>query len=218
MSKTAARALVLAAPLLGLALATAPASAANPFSGSDRDREVFASLQPVAGTNLDAHGHAEVEYSPKGQIDEFEVEAKGLLADHPHATHIHFGEQARHECPTLSDDSNGDGQLTTAEGVPAYGPIALSLTTSGDTSPASGLAIDRFSTAPMGSIDYEREGIFPTGKGVAKAIAMGQGVVVIHGLDRNGDGTYSGERKSELDASLPAEATDPALCGVLQHR
>ena len=34
-----------------------------------------------------------------------------------------------------------------------YGPIVLSLTTSGDTSPATALAIDRFSTAPMGKID-----------------------------------------------------------------
>ena len=219
MNKTL-RALAVAAPLLGLTLATSPASAnnANPFSGSDREREVFADLQPVAGTDLDAHGTAEVEYSPRGIVDEFEIKAQGLLADHPHAAHIHFGEEARHECPTLADDTNGDEEISTVEGNPAYGPIVLSLTTSGDTSPASALAIDRFSTAPMGKIDFEREENFPTAEGVAEAIAMGKGVVVIHGLDRNGDGTYSGDRKSELDPSLPAEATDPALCGVLERR
>ena len=211
------RTLAVAVPLLGLTLAS-PASANNVFSGSDREREVFADLHPVAGTDLKAHGKAEVEYSPRGVVDEFEIKAKGLLADHPHAAHIHFGEQARHECPTLADDTNGDRELSTAEGLPAYGGIALSLTTSGDTSPASALAIDRFSTAPKGMIDFEREEDFATAPGVAEAIAMGKGVVVIHGLDRNGDGTYSGDRMSELDPSLPAEATDPALCGVLEHR
>jgi hypothetical protein len=38
---------------------------------------------------------------------------------------------------------------------------------------------------------------------------------VVHGVDYNGDGTYSGEEMSDLDPSLPTEATDPALCGVL---
>jgi hypothetical protein len=39
--------------------------------------------------------------------------------------------------------------------------------------------------------------------------------VVIHGVDYNGDGKYSGDTTSDLDPSLPTEATDPALCGVL---
>ena len=72
--------------------------------------------------------------------------ANGLLPDNPHAAHIHFGAEARHECPVLSDDKNGDGHLNTTEGGPAYGDIVVSLTKTGDTSPKSGLAIDRFST------------------------------------------------------------------------
>ena len=50
---------------------------------------------------------------------------------------------------------------------------------------------------------------------MADAIVAGKSVVVIHGVDHDGDGTYGGEAKSDLDPSLPAEATDPALCGVL---
>jgi hypothetical protein len=94
----------------------------------------------------------------------------------------------------------------------------VSLTTKGDTSPASVLAIDRFDTATGGTIDYERETLVDTSSDVAAAIAAGEGVVVLHGVDYNGDGTYSGDVMSDLDPSLPTEATDPALCGVLTGR
>jgi hypothetical protein len=53
---------------------------------------------------------------------------------------------------------------------------------------------------------------------VLRAIKSGKGVIVIHGVDHNGNGTYDfeGAGASELDPSLPAEATDPAVCGVLR--
>ncbi|MDQ6896449.1 MAG: hypothetical protein M3171_07590, partial [Actinomycetota bacterium] len=85
----------------------------------------------------------------------------------------------------------------------------------GDTSPASGLAVDRFDTAPGGKISYER-GSIQVSQDVADAITKGQAVVVIHGVDYNKDGKYSGDTKSDLDPSLPTEATDPALCGALR--
>ena len=44
---------------------------------------------------------------------------------------------------------------------------------------------------------------------------MGQSVVVVHGVDHNDNGKYDGDTKSDLDPSLPTEATDPAICGVL---
>ena len=213
MSKTA-RALVLACPLVSLALLTPPASASGDAHGEER--EVIADLDPIPGSGVDGDAHAEVELNRHGVIDEFEVEAHGLLADHPHAAHIHFGEQARHECPTLEDDANGDDRLNTTEGAPAYGPVVLSLTTKGDTSPASVLAIDRYDTATDGTIDYDRGGQFTTDPGVAEAIAAGEGVVVIHGVDYDGSGTYDGDVMSDLDPSLPTEATDPAMCGVLE--
>jgi hypothetical protein len=50
---------------------------------------------------------------------------------------------------------------------------------------------------------------------VASAITRGESVVVIHGVDHNHDGKYDGTKKSDLDPSLPTEATDPAVCGVL---
>ena len=217
MSKTA-RGLVMLVPLVGLTLFAPPAGADSGEKRPEpREREVVADLDPIPGSGVHGDGHAEVEFDQKGVIDEFEVVAHGLLADAPHAVHIHFGEDARHECPTLDDDTNGDGRLTTVEGVPAYGPVQLSLTTSGDTSPASVLAITRYDTATDGTMHYERDGVFKTAEGVAEGVADGKGVVVVHGVDYNGNGKYDGEAgMSELDPTLPAEATNTAMCGVLE--
>ena len=165
--------------------------------------------------NSGAFGHAEVEVMQR-RLD-IEIDVRGLAPNLPHAQHIHFGKEARHECPTVADDTNGDFRLTTTEGAPAYGPIRVSLTTRGDTSPASALAVDRFPTAPKGVEHYDRK--THTQEDVAHAIRQGKAVVVIHGVDYNDNGKYdfASAGKSELDPTLPAEATDPAVCGVLKR-
>ena len=147
--------------------------------------------------------------------------------------HIHFGEEARHECPTLaSDDANRDGRLNTVEGQPAYGPIVVSLTTTGDTTPTSALALGRFPTSTGGKLNYSRDYIEftdvadagedngpATAKQIADAVRAGQGVVVIHGNDYNdyNDMYDFSVGESELDPTLPAEGTDPTACGVLKQ-
>lgn len=162
-----------------------------------------------------ASGHVHAEF--KGRKAEVRINARGLAKNLPHAQHLHFGAEARNECPNVFDDANNDLRLNVAEGVPDYGPILKSLTTSGDMSPKSGLAVDRFPTTPKGFEKYERVVNFAPGA-VLKAIKNGKGVIVIHGVDHNGNGEYDfdGAGASELDPSLPAEATDPALCGVLR--
>ena len=173
---------------------------------------VHANLRSIPGSEVDGSGTAMVRVN--GNSITVTMAAMGLLPNQPHAAHIHFGADARHECPTLDDDEDGNGRLNTTEGGPAYGPIVVSLTKTGDTSPDSGLAVDRFDTAKGGKISYERGSIKVSGK-VAKAIADGQSVVVVHGVDHNDDGKYSGKAKSDLNPDLPTEATDPALCGAL---
>lgn len=174
--------------------------------------DLSASLEPAVLNGVDGGGTALV--SVRGTRIDIAMVASGLLADSPHAAHIHFGADARHECPSATDDSDGSGTLNTTEGAPAYGPVRVSLTKSGDTSPASALAIDRFDTAPGGELSYER-GHIKVSQDVAKAVADGLGVIVIHGVDHNHDGVYNGTVASDLDPSLPTEATDPALCGVI---
>jgi hypothetical protein len=176
------------------------------------DGTVQANLSPVAGNGVHGSGTAMVEVS--GQTITVTMAAQGLLADSPHAAHIHFGAEARHECPVIGDDTDGDGHLDTSEGAPAYGPVVVSLTKTGDTSAASTLAIDRFDTAKGGKIAYQR-GSIHVSKVVADGITAGKSVVVIHGVDYNHDGKYDGAKKSDLDPKLPTEATDPALCGAL---
>jgi hypothetical protein len=169
--------------------------------------------------NSGVRGTAKVLVKVTGDRINVQVKAGGLLRKQPHAMHIHHGATAKHECPTVRQDKNRDHRLNTVEGVPLYGPIAVSLTTKGDTSPKSALAVDRFSNTPRGSLNYYRSSI-KVDKKLAAAIKRGEAVVVIHGLDYNQNGKYDfkGAGASELNAAFPAEATDPAACGVLNHK
>lgn len=189
--------------------------AASPTTSTSLNgSEVEGRLRPL--NNSGGFGKAVVE--SKHRHIHVKVRARHLAPNLPHAQHIHFGAQARHECPDVGDDTNGDFRLTTSEGAPAYGPVRVSLTTRGDTSPDSVLAVDRFPTAPGGRFFYERT--TRTGTSVARAIRRGDAVVVIHGVDYNENGEYDFDSAgaSELDGSLPAEATDPAVCGVLRRK
>ncbi len=196
----------LVAPALGLVSLLAIAAPASAADGSAQAR-----LKPV--NDASASGTAMVKVT--GTTLTVNLAARGLVKGQPHAAHIHFGADARHECPTTSDDADGNGHINTTEGAPAYGPVVVALTKTGDTSPASTLAVDRYDTAAGGKISYER-GSIKVSTGVAKAIKAGQAVVVVHGVDYNNNGKYDGAAKSDLDPKLPTEATDPAICGALK--
>ncbi|MFK5690068.1 CHRD domain-containing protein [Ornithinimicrobium sp. LYQ92] len=201
----------MAVPAAGAALvllAGAPALASTSEPGA-----AAAELLPVPLNDAPGSGAALLEVD--GTTVTFALAYEGLLADAPHAAHIHYGPDARNACPTAEDDADGDGFLTTTEGGPAYGGIKVSLTTEGDTSPDSGLAIDRFGVGD--AVSYGREGV-EVDQETADALMAGEAVVVVHGVDHDGSGAYDeGDRgASDLDPSLPGEATDPALCGVLQ--
>jgi hypothetical protein len=198
MRRTILAPLVLALPLVAL-----PFVAAGPAVA---DGAANANLTPVASNGSNGQGTAMVKVTG-GTID-FTLAASDL-ADGPHAAHIHFGADARHECPTAADDADGDARLSTTEGGPAYGPIAVSLTRTGDTSAQSGLAVDRFAAGT--EISYMRGGV-TVEPGIASAIESGQAVVVVHGVAYEG---AKAEVPSDLDPALPASATDPAICGVL---
>lgn len=220
---------MVAAASLGAGSAVAHTTPAPAGNGAARTVALSAQLDELNGSGASGTATAVVRNQ---RIQHIEVNAKGLTPDAPHAQHIHYGDDARNECPSLfADDTNDDGVLNTVEGVPAYGPIVVSLTTTGDTTPASALAVNRFPVADDGSYDYSRDDIKftrvtgtgytgggGTPKQIADSIREGEGVVVIHGIDYNGNGMYDfeGRGASELDPTLPAEATDPATCGVLE--
>lgn len=207
-----------ALPTVAIAAAAFPLFTMTGASAAEGSAQ--ARLTPVPVNPVEASGQAMAEVS--GTTLSFTLAAQGLLAEAPHAAHIHFGADARNECPTAADnnaealqgETNPDQHFTTTEGAPAYGPIVVSLTKTGDTSPDSGLAVDRFGVG--NDFEYSRSDVQVSPE-VGQAIVDGKGVVVVHGVDYDGDGTYSaGERGvSDLDPALPGEATDPALCGVL---
>ena len=144
-----------------------------------------------------------------------DIASEGLAPGLPHAQHIHGLEQAISECPTILNDQNGDNLVNTTEGEPSYGPILTSLTTEGDTSPESALAVDRFPVANEdGTLSYGRTFGVPTNV----ADRLEEFAIVQHGVDLNGNGVYDEEAAgpSDLDPSLPQEATIPANCGVIE--
>jgi hypothetical protein len=182
--------------------------------GHNEQGEHFkAELKPLNRSG--AEGHAILEKEGKKKL-ETEIHSHGMAAKLPHAQHIHGFKQALSECPTLAA-SGDDNLITTVEGLPSYGPIQVSLTTRGDTSPNSALAVDRFPVAnAKGSVHYERT--FSVASNVAKN--LGKKVIVQHGVDLNDNGRYDFKAagKSELDPSLPQEATLPATCGVINPK
>ena len=190
-------------------LTTGVAGTANAMVAQD-GTETFGRL--IALNNSGIQGSAEAIV--KGREVTVDVDARQVLKGMPHAQHIHFGAKAAHECPT-AERAGKDGRLNTVDGIPDYGPVRISLTTKGDTSAKSTLAVTRFPAAPKGTIRYNRD--VRASDRVAAAIARGEAVYVLHGVDYNGNGKYDFSRgKSELDPSLPTEATDPAACTVLR--
>ena len=126
--------------------------------------------------------------------------------------HIHAG--GKGECPPASAARlhNGHLAIDTNDGIAYYGPPVQSLTTSGDTSVASILVFKRFPTG--GSIRYTRTITLPAN--VVRYIRENNAVIVVHGIDYDGSGIYSGVLdRSDLNKALPATATAPALCGRL---
>ncbi|NEK85742.1 hypothetical protein GCU60_08200 [Blastococcus saxobsidens] len=200
----------LALPTVALAAAAFPLLGMNAASAHEGPHSYQADLGAVNSSGVDGTGMVTID----GNTATVMIKASGLLAGSPHAQHFHIG--ALGQCPTndLADDADKDGFVSVTEAAKYYGAIGTSLTTEGDTSPDSGLAVDRFPTAEGGSINYERT--FEITPDVHAAFEAGTAVLVLHGIDKDGSGAYDGDIKSDLDPSLPMEATAPAACGPLK--
>lgn len=198
----------LAAAGAALLIATGPAAAAH------EGTSYTGTLSELNGSG--GSGEVTVTVSEDGESFGVDLDASGLNLDGPHAMHIHGiveGDDVQASaCPTMEADADGDGVIDVAEGVPFYGGIQVSLTTEGDTSPDSALAVERY---PAGTdFEYYRDGITipdPIKPNIDKLH------VVVHGLDENGNGTLDldQEIRSSLTDDLPREGTAPALCGEL---
>lgn len=207
-----------------LLLVTGPASAAHEGS---RYEATLEALNEDTGS-----GTASIQVSEDGETMTVSVDASGLELDFVHALHIHGifdgdlsdapdqGTFSSSTCPSPDRDTGStvpgeedqpDGFVSVIEGAADYGGVLLSLTTEGDTSADSALAVERF---PAGtSIDYEREIEIPE----AMKDELSKVHVVVHATDTddNGDESNDNGAVSSLDDSLPFDATVPALCGTM---
>ncbi|MDT0381849.1 hypothetical protein RM572_24100 [Streptomyces sp. DSM 42041] len=206
---TTCAAVVAAAPLM----AFAPAATADDMPGPGRHAAISLQAQLVPFEVNKVHGWGYAKVRLDGRHVTVRLKAKGLLADAPHAQHFHIA--AKGVCPpdSAATEHNGKLALSTVDGQPFYGGIGASLTTEGDTSPDSALAVDRF---PVGKfIHYERS--FTVSEQTARSLRDDTAVLVLHGIDYNRNGRYDFNLgRSELDPELPLEATAPALCGALK--
>jgi len=203
-------------PAAGLLLATPSAALAAETPGES----VHVTLLELNRSG--AKGTATLTALPGGDL-RVSVRSTGLVPDSPHAQHLHGSTTGMDfHCPDMSADRDGDGYLTTEEGMPAYGDIFVSLTTGGDTSRASGLAVDRMPTADRdGNLAYDRtiaSADLPPGT-VAHLKDLH---LVEHGIDVNGNRRYDLAALGESTLAsagglggIPEEATDPALCGMV---
>ncbi|WP_433825859.1 hypothetical protein ACQP2E_27590 [Actinoplanes sp. CA-015351] len=151
------------------------------------------------------------------------IRSRGLVPGSPHAQHLHGSADGMDfHCPAMSADTDGDGYVSTEEGVPDYGDIFVSLTTKGDVSRASGLAVDRMPSADSkGVLSYDRT-IAGADLPAGTVAHLKDLHIVQHGIDANGNDAYDmkalGESTLAKAAGLngiPQEATNPALCGMV---
>lgn len=207
--------------LASVAMVAAPAAAHNgqhPFvpgsqasSGMVVDGKVSLESKLNALNGSGSNGFASVTVA-NGEAT-VKLRTVSASKDMPHAQHIHIG--GTNTCPPASADTDGDGFISVAEGVPFYGGIAVSLTTSGDVSGASGLAVERFPTGDGNFVvNYQRTFTLPTG---VTANDVSNGVIVQHGISELFDDNYryDGAKRSEIAPTLPFEATVPSSCGKL---
>lgn len=202
MRTTRIATLAATAMLVGLPLAAGPASAHGQEGG-----ELTAQLTQLNDSGASGTAWAKVT----GNNVEIKVETQGLLANAPHAQHIHIG--GMNTCPTNDQKGKGfEGALQTSDAAAQYGAVKVSLTKEpGKTDAGAALDVANFPTGASNT--YSRT--ITVDDAMAQQIAAGDGVVVVHGVDHDGSGKYDGDTKSDLDPKLPSEATDPAACGEL---
>ncbi|WP_404311751.1 hypothetical protein LG314_10410 [Agrococcus terreus] len=201
------KAVLLAAPAMGLGLVLAGAA---PAMAHDASGSYMTTLDEI--NNSGASGEAWIELD--GSTATVTINASGLAAEfdgapYPHVQHIHIGAQGL--CPSEDADENGDGIISTTEGGPSYGDIGTTLSVGdADKSPEAGLDL---TVAPAGdTISYEET--FEMDHATIDAIADGTAVVVVHGLDPATQ-PEAGTSPSDLMPELPLAATSPALCGAV---
>lgn len=177
-------------------------------------RDFTAALSPVphdatADSGSNVSGQATLE-RVRGTTYLVTITATGLSPNLPHLAHIHGVLTAQNECPGASA-AGTDGLIDTLDGLPAYGPVVVTFSTSGDTSAAAAFNLEFAVVSDAnGNFFFQRE-IKIKGNIAANLSDLH---IVIHGEDLNDSGMYDGP-ESTLGMGIPLEAELPVACGPI---
>lgn len=188
---------------------TASASAVPAaVSSAGATLDYYAPLTAVAANRVTGSGG--IWISLTGNSAKFTLVVSGLISGAPHPAQLWI--DGKGQCPGTAQAAvhNGHKSISITDEAPVIGTVGAALTTSGDTSSKSALAMPRFPTAS----NYTYTRTFSLDTATADAVKNGTAVLVVHGIDYNGNGKYDSVLGATPGhASLPAEATAPALCG-----
>ncbi len=167
-------------------------------------------LRPVPTNHVRGIGFARIW--TQGRYAHVSVLVFGLQRNSPHAMSIHVNGVGQCPGPGRATRHNGHRTISATDGARSYGAVGTALTTRGDASPRSALALARFPR--NGNFLYSRT--IRLTNSVRNNLIRHRAVIVVHGISYNRNNRYDRVLgASELDPSLPREATAPALCGAL---
>jgi hypothetical protein len=187
---------------------SSPSSPASPLEASS------ATLGAVPTNHVTGSGTATVQL--RGSTATITLDTTGLLNGSPHLAHIHG--LGTGKCPTAANARlhNGHLAISTGDAIRLYGSTLTSFTEWGSTSGAVPTNIDMNRYPASGNIRYRRT--MTVSKLVTDLIRDRDAVIIVHGIDYDDNHIYDFPALgvSDLDKTLPGEATAPALCGPLR--
>ena len=191
-------------------------------NGSSNDR-VF-STQFTALNNSGVQGAAILTLNDHALT--VDIMATGLEADQTHIQHIHgFTDDTDSTSPTILQDTDRDGFVELAEGLPNYGPVLLNLTSpptdagdAGNGTFGGSPSLNTFPTAPDGEIRFHQTYTFDSEDDAAQALFetiqdFDNKEIVIHGQTvalGSGDGTTG-----EVDGTAGYKVALPVAAGEI---